>query len=38
LQGQDVVDAMERVATGRKGFHDDVPLQAVTIERAIVIE
>ncbi|MCE2658407.1 MAG: peptidylprolyl isomerase [Rubrivivax sp.] len=35
--GQDVVDAIERVATGRKGFHDDVPLEAVTIVRATVL-
>ena len=35
--GQDVVDAIERVATGRKGFHDDVPLEAVTIIRATVL-
>ena len=35
--GQDVVDSIERVATGRKGFHDDVPLEAVTIVRATVL-
>jgi peptidyl-prolyl cis-trans isomerase B (cyclophilin B) len=35
--GQDIVDAIERVATGRKGFHDDVPLEAVTIVRATVL-
>jgi peptidyl-prolyl cis-trans isomerase B (cyclophilin B) len=35
--GQDVVDAIERVATGRKGFHDDVPLESVTIVRATVL-
>ncbi len=38
VAGQDVVDKIERVATGRKGFHDDVPLEAVTIERAVAIE
>jgi peptidyl-prolyl cis-trans isomerase B (cyclophilin B) len=38
VAGQDVVDQIERVATGRKGFHDDVPLEPVTIERAVAIE
>ena len=31
--GADVVDAIERVRTGRKGFHDDVPLDDVVIRR-----
>ena len=34
VAGADVVDRIEGVRTGRKGFHDDVPLEAVTIERA----
>ncbi|MFZ4651373.1 MAG: peptidylprolyl isomerase [Rubrivivax sp.] len=38
VDGTDVVDRIESVATGRKGFHDDVPLQSVTIERAVVVE
>ncbi len=37
VSGQDVVDQIERVATGRKGFHDDVPLEAVTILKASVV-
>ncbi len=37
VQGTDVVDQMERVATGRKGFHDDVPLEDVVIERAFEV-
>jgi peptidyl-prolyl cis-trans isomerase B (cyclophilin B) len=37
VAGNEVVDKIERVATGRKGFHDDVPLEAVTIERAVVV-
>ena len=32
--GTDVVDAIERVRTGRKGFHDYVPLDDVVIRRA----
>jgi peptidyl-prolyl cis-trans isomerase B (cyclophilin B) len=33
VEGTEVVDAIERVRTGRKGFHDDVPLDDVRIER-----
>ncbi len=32
--GTEVVDAIEKVRTGRKGSHDDVPLEEVRIERA----
>ena len=32
--GTEVVDAIEGVRTGRKGFHDDVPLEDVVIRRA----
>ena len=34
VAGQEVVDAIERVATGRRGGHDDVPLEDVVIQRA----
>ena len=34
--GTEVVDAIEGVRTGRKGFHDDVPLEDVLILRATV--
>ena len=37
VAGQDVVDAIEGVTTGRKGFHDDVPLEDVVIQRAVVL-
>lgn len=37
VAGTEVVDAIEKVRTGRKGFHDDVPLDAVTIEKAVEI-
>ncbi len=37
VAGNDVVDRIEGVKTGRSGFHDDVPLQAVTIDRAVEI-
>ena len=34
VSGTDVVDKIERVTTGRKGMHDDVPLDDVTIIKA----
>lgn len=34
VSGTEVVDAIEKVRTGRKGFHDDVPLEDVTITKA----
>jgi len=34
VSGNDVVDKIEGVATGRKGMHDDVPLEDVTIVKA----
>jgi peptidyl-prolyl cis-trans isomerase B (cyclophilin B) len=37
VSGIEVVDAIEKVRTGRKGMHDDVPLEAVTIEKAVEI-
>ena len=37
VAGQDVVDRIEGVKTGRKGFHDDVPLEDVVIQRATVV-
>lgn len=38
LQGQDVVDKIAGVKTGKKGFHDDVPLETVLIKKAVVQE
>jgi peptidyl-prolyl cis-trans isomerase B (cyclophilin B) len=34
VAGTEVIDAIERVRTGRKGGHGDVPLEDVTIESA----
>jgi peptidyl-prolyl cis-trans isomerase B (cyclophilin B) len=34
VEGSEVVDAIEGVRTGRRGFHDDVPLEDVVIVRA----
>ncbi len=35
IEGQDVVDTIERVRTGNSGGHGDVPLEAVVIEKAV---
>jgi peptidyl-prolyl cis-trans isomerase B (cyclophilin B) len=35
--GKDVVDKIKTVKTGRKGFHDDVPLEDVIIEKAVAL-
>ncbi|WP_274584229.1 peptidylprolyl isomerase [Neisseria leonii] len=35
--GFDVVDAIEQVQTGRRGMHDDVPVEAVIIEKAELV-
>ncbi|MEX1166581.1 MAG: peptidylprolyl isomerase [Hydrogenophaga sp.] len=37
VDGTDVVKKIEAVATGRKGFHDDVPKEDVVIEKAVAI-
>ncbi len=37
VSGKEVVDAIEKVRTGRKGSHDDVPLDDVLIERAVLV-
>jgi peptidyl-prolyl cis-trans isomerase B (cyclophilin B) len=36
-EGQDVVDRIKGVKTGRSGMHQDVPLEDVVIERAEVV-
>jgi len=36
-EGMDVVNAIKAVATGRSGFHQDVPVKAVVIESAEII-
>ncbi len=37
-EGQEVVDAIEKVATGSKSGHQDVPKEDVVIEKAEIIE
>ena len=38
IGGQDIVDKIEKVKTGRSGFHDDVPVEAVVNGRAVAVE
>jgi peptidyl-prolyl cis-trans isomerase B (cyclophilin B) len=37
VSGTDVVDTIGKVKTGRKGFHDDVPVQDVVITKAVIL-
>ena len=37
VEGQDVVDKIEGVKTGNRGFHQDVPVEPVIIEKASVV-
>ncbi len=36
VEGQDVVDAIEKVKTHSAGWHEDVPAEAVVIEKAVL--
>ena len=37
VAGTEVVDAIESVKTGRRGMHDDVPVEDVVIEKVTVV-
>jgi peptidyl-prolyl cis-trans isomerase B (cyclophilin B) len=37
VEGQDVVDKIKGVRTGKRGFHSDVPVEDVVIEKAEVV-
>jgi peptidyl-prolyl cis-trans isomerase B (cyclophilin B) len=37
VSGTEVVDKIKAVKTGRKGHHDDVPLEDLTIEKAVAL-
>ncbi len=37
VAGTDVVDKIKAVKTARKGYHDDVPVQDVVIEKAVAL-
>ena len=38
VEGLDVVDRIRKVKTGSKGFHQDVPVDDVVIEKAVVVD
>ncbi|AEI76578.1 peptidyl-prolyl cis-trans isomerase [Cupriavidus necator] len=38
VEGTDVVDQIKGVRTGSSGFHQDVPLEDVVIEKAVIVE
>ena len=38
IEGQAIVDAIEKVKTGNTGGHSDVPADAVVIERAVEVD
>ena len=38
VAGTEIVDKIEGVATGRRGMHDDVPVEAVTIDHVVEID
>lgn len=37
VSGTEVVDKIRAVPTGRQGFHDDVPKEAILIEKAVAV-
>lgn len=37
VKGQEIVDAIKKVRTTRKGYHDDVPFDAVVIDKAVAL-
>ena len=37
VSGTEIVDDIEKVKTGRNGFHDDVPKEPVIIEKAVAL-
>ncbi|MSQ57308.1 MAG: peptidyl-prolyl cis-trans isomerase [Limnohabitans sp.] len=38
VEGTDVVDALGKVKTGRRGFHDDVSKEDVIISKAVLVD
>ncbi len=38
IKGQDVVEKIEGVTTGNRGFHENVPREPVIIEKASIVE
>ncbi len=38
IKGQEVVDKIAAITTGKKGYYDDVPMENVIIKKAVVVE
>lgn len=38
VDGLDVLESIRQVKTGTKGFHQDVPLEDVVLEKAVIVE
>ncbi|TCF99410.1 cyclophilin [Paraburkholderia strydomiana] len=38
VEGMDVVEKIKKVKTGSKGFHQDVPVDDVVIEKAVIVD
>ena len=38
VDGTAIVDQIEKVRTGSRDFHDDVPVEDVVITRAVIVE
>ncbi|MGQ8365629.1 peptidylprolyl isomerase [Glaciecola sp. 1036] len=38
VEGMDIIEKIKTVETGRSGYHDDVPLEDVVIEKAVFVE
>lgn len=38
IKGQEVVDKIAAVTTGKKGYYDDVPMENVIVKKAVVVE
>jgi peptidyl-prolyl cis-trans isomerase B (cyclophilin B) len=37
VAGTDIVDKIKAVKTSRRGYHDDVPVEDVVIEKAVAL-
>ncbi|MFO1253234.1 MAG: peptidylprolyl isomerase [Inhella sp.] len=37
VEGQGIVDAIEKVRTGRSGFHENVPVEPIVVEKAVEV-
>jgi peptidyl-prolyl cis-trans isomerase B (cyclophilin B) len=38
VDGMDIVEKIKKVKTGSKGFHQDVPVDDVVIEKAVIVD